>query len=193
MFSNIFYEFWSQDNTVWPILSFQGSFIKFHQNLIFHFCFKHLLKILNQGQYGLTHTVPLEKFDQLLLEIYIIWCTLHFSYTAGKFWTRDNTVWPIMSFQGTYRFYVQGSYTNFHLKHRYPLYHEQYSFKFSLKTHIFFSFSKICEKLKLGHYDLANIVLPSILYKFPPKAHIILVFKNLLKGTIRFDPCMASF
>ena len=41
-------------------------FINFHQKLVFCFCFKHLLKDLNQGQYKLTHTVLLENLDQLL-------------------------------------------------------------------------------------------------------------------------------
>ena len=46
----------SKDNTVWLILSFQGSFISFHQKLLFYFYFKHL-ENLNKGQHGLNHTV----------------------------------------------------------------------------------------------------------------------------------------
>ena len=64
--SNIFYEFWSKYNTIWPILSFQGFFISFHQKLVFYFYFKHLLKNMNQWQYRLIHTVLSEKFHQLL-------------------------------------------------------------------------------------------------------------------------------
>lgn len=64
--SNIFYEFWSKYNTIWPILSLQGFFISFHQKLVFYFYFKHLLKNMNQGQYRLTYTVLSEKFHQLL-------------------------------------------------------------------------------------------------------------------------------
>ena len=43
-------------NTVWLILSSQGFFLNFHQKLVLYIFFKHLLKILNQGQYWLTHT-----------------------------------------------------------------------------------------------------------------------------------------
>ena len=44
-------------DSVWPILSSKGFFINFHQKLVFYFCFKHPLKNLNQGRYGLTHIV----------------------------------------------------------------------------------------------------------------------------------------
>ena len=53
-----------KDITIWTILSFQAFFINFHQKLVFYFCFKHLLKKLSQGYYGLRHTVLLEKFDK---------------------------------------------------------------------------------------------------------------------------------
>ena len=53
-----------KDITIWTILSFQAFFINFHQKLVFYFCFKHLLKNLSQGYYGLSHTVLLEKFDK---------------------------------------------------------------------------------------------------------------------------------
>ena len=56
----------------------QGFFVNFYQKLVFYFCSKHLLKKLNQGQYGLT-TVLLEKFDQLLWKTYIyIWLVVVF-------------------------------------------------------------------------------------------------------------------
>ena len=37
------------------------------------------------------------------------------------------------------------------------------------------------KKLYLVHYGLTHIALPKILYKFPPKAHFFLEFKNLFK------------
>ena len=55
----------SKGNTVWPILSSQGFFIDFHQKLIFYFCFKHLLKNLNQEKFGLTHIVLLRHWISL--------------------------------------------------------------------------------------------------------------------------------
>ena len=39
-----------KDNKARPKLSAQGFFINFHQKLVFYFCFKNLLKNLNQGQ-----------------------------------------------------------------------------------------------------------------------------------------------
>lgn len=51
-------------DSVRPILSSQEFFIKLHQKLVFYL--KHLLKNLDQEQYGLSHTALLEKLDQLL-------------------------------------------------------------------------------------------------------------------------------
>ena len=45
-------------DSVWPYCLLKES-INFHQKLVFYFCFKHLLKNLNQGQYGLTHMIQL--------------------------------------------------------------------------------------------------------------------------------------
>ena len=56
----------SKNIAVWPILSSQGFFINFHKKLVLYLCFNYLLKNLNQGQYGLTHIVLSEKFDQLI-------------------------------------------------------------------------------------------------------------------------------
>ena len=60
-FSSIFKRYYGLTH-----MSSQGFFVNFYQKLVFYFCFKHHLKNLNQGKYGLTHTVLLEKFNQLL-------------------------------------------------------------------------------------------------------------------------------
>ena len=75
----------SKDITVWPILSSQGFFLdSFHQKLVIYFCFKHLLKNLNQGQYGLTHTALLEKFDQLLWKTHMARCCVFPIFLANS-------------------------------------------------------------------------------------------------------------
>ena len=100
---------WPRGNTVWPILSFQGSYICLFKDLIQIFTQPHIflgiqtfIKKLSLGQYGLTHIVlstTLYKFPSKL----VLKCLL-----KNRIW--DVTVWPIFSFKGSY------SCTNFHQK-----------------------------------------------------------------------------
>ena len=126
-------------DSAWPILSSQGFFRSFHQKLVFYFQFKHLLKSLNQRQYGLTHTIALEK----KIKTHMIHCWNFFNISR-KFWPRGNTVSPLLSFQGFHILSFPGSNRNFNLKLIYLL-----VFKSFLKTH--------------GQYGLTHIVLLRIL------------------------------
>lgn len=67
------------------------------------FYFKYSLKIwirawrlylCDQVQHGLTNTVLLEKFDQLLQKTYMVRSSLYFSNISSKFWPRGITIWP---------------------------------------------------------------------------------------------------
>ena len=88
---------------VWPILSFQGSYINVHLTLIYFLVLKNLLKncirdsilhifpskalyvlkyfskIFNWAQYGLIHIVHLVNFDQSLSKSHIVRSMLNFA------------------------------------------------------------------------------------------------------------------
>ena len=89
----------SKDIRVSPTLPSQWFFVNFHQTPVSYFCSKRLLKNLNQGQYRLTHSVLLEKVDQLLLKTHMARCCI-FSIFLANF--DQEALWPILSFQGSY-------------------------------------------------------------------------------------------
>ena len=78
----------SKDIAVWLTLFSQGFVVNFHQKLIAYFCLKHLLKSLNQGQYGLTNTEKLTNF----FKKHIWFIVVFFFIISRKFSPRDNTV-----------------------------------------------------------------------------------------------------
>ena len=116
------------------------------------------------------------------------------------------------SFHGFYILFFQGSKTNFYLKaHLFfsvqkvirkivwgSIRFDPYcSFKELIETsteaHVFFGVQTFIKKQYLRHYGLTHILLSfqGSYYKFPPKTHMFLVFKNpfkkFLSGTIWFD------
>ena len=92
---------------------------------------------------------------------------MYFSNISSKLLLSGNTVWSILSFQGFYILFFQGSNTSFHLKLKY-----------------FLVSKSLLKKLYRGQYGVAQIVLSRILRKFPPKLGYFLVFKSLLKNCI---------
>ena len=61
----------------------------------------------------------------------------------------------------------------------------------STEAYIFFGVQMSIKKLHLGHYGLTHIILPKILYKFPPKTHIFFgvqeFIQKIVSGAIWFD------
>ena len=88
---------------------------------------------------------------------------LYFSNISGKFWPRGITIWPILSFQGSYISLFQGSNTNF-----------------CLTSYTSWRSPAFSKKLFVGQCGLTHFVLSRILYQFPPK----LVLKCLLQNCI---------
>ena len=99
---------------------------------------------------------------------------LCFFNISSKFWPRGNTVWPIMSFQGSYISLFQGSNTNFHEA-----------------SYISWCSQRFIKKLFVGQCGLTHIVLSRILYKFPPKTALKYWLKNCI-WDIQFDPFCPS-
>ena len=101
---------------VWPILYSQGSFLNFHQKLVFYFCFKHLLKNLN----WVIWVDPYCRFRKIRSTFIknIVQCWIFFNI-SNNIWLRDNTVWHLLSFQGSHILSFQGSNKSCNLK---PIY-----------------------------------------------------------------------
>ena len=106
---------------------------------------------------------------------------VYFSNISSTFWLRDNRVWSILSFPGSYILSFHGSKTNFYLKLKYFL-----VFKSSLKTlsgtigfdpycpfkdlieisikaRILFVIQTFIKKLHMLHCGLSHIDLPKTL------------------------------
>ena len=71
----------SRYNKVWTILLFQEFYVSFHWKLLFTTL--NILKSFSQVQCGLIHSVNLERFDQFLSKVRLVWYTLSF-VTSGQ-------------------------------------------------------------------------------------------------------------
>ena len=129
---------------------------------MFYFCFKHLLKNLNQGQYRLIHTIFLENFDHK--RTYTVCCSIFPIFLANS---AQEEIQFDLSFQGSYIVSFQGSKTNLYLK-----------------AHLFFSVQKFIKKMYQGQLRFDPYCPFKELMGTSTEAHILLVFKHLLKNWI---------
>ena len=89
------------DNLVWLILSFQGFYINFHRS----WCSNVYLKAAS-GALRFDPYCP--SIDLIVIQIstksfgFFLFCFFWYSKTYSKNCIRDNMVWPILFFQGSY-------------------------------------------------------------------------------------------
>ena len=87
-----------RDNTVWPKLSFWGSYRNFHLSSDIFKC-SNGFKKLYLVHYGLTYIALPKILYKFPLKVHIFWSSKIYSKNC----IRGNMVWPILSFQGSYK------------------------------------------------------------------------------------------
>ena len=168
IFFDISSKFWPRGNTVWPLLSFQGSHIlpfqgsnkNFNLKLIYFLVFKSFFKkksitdnAVGPGALRFDPYSPSQDLIKISTKnSYSFWCSKIYSKNC----IRDNMVWPILSFQGSYinvhltliHFLVLKTYWKIvsgtlRFDHYFPF---QGFYQVFIKRSCFFSASKVFEK-----------------------------------------------